>query len=210
MRIRIAGLMLGAIIAAAGNAHAQVAWESPLFASPRPVHGFGIYLADMAGGDIGIMGTWQAARAPSRLEFRFGVADNGGPRLPDDSEMSGFGGVNISGLLASESADMPFDVSWVAGAGIGIGSWSIITIPVGLSAGHTFAADGFDITPYVTPRLVFDATMGLEDPFGNDMDDTDLGFAVDLGFDVALQRGWLLRFGASLGDHEALAFGIVF
>lgn len=52
--------------------------------------------------------------------------------------------------------------------------------------------------------------MGLEDPFGNDMDDSDLGFAVDLGFDVALSRGWLLRFGASLGDHEALAFGIVF
>lgn len=210
MRIRIAGLMLGAIMATAGNAHAQVAWEAPLFASPQPARGFGVYVADMAGGDIGVMATWQATRAPNRLELRFGVADNGGPEFQDDSDMSGFAGLNISGLLARSSADMPLDVSWVAGAGVGFGSWAIITLPVGVSAGHTFKADGFDLTPYVTPRLVFDATMGLEDPFGGDADQTDLGFVMDLGVDVALNRGWLLRFGASLGDHEAVAFGIVF
>jgi hypothetical protein len=39
-------------------------------------------------------------------------------------------------------------------------------------------------------------------------DDVDLNGAVDLGMDLVLSSGWMIRFGASLGDRESLAFGI--
>ncbi len=176
-----------------------------MLASPIPPAGLGLYLADVAGGNLGLIGTWRSANAPSRLEFRFGIAESG----PGDGDINGLFGVTISGLLARQSGDLPFDLSWLAGAGLGFGDWVLITIPVGISAGRTFPAEGFTITPYVTPRLFLDAAVGDEDGPGDD-DDTDLGLSVDLGFDIGLRRGWALRFGASLGDHEAFAFGIVF
>ncbi len=190
-----------AIITSVGNLHAQVAWESPMLASPRAPAGLGLYLADVAGGNLGLIGTWRGATAPSGLEFRFGIAESG----PGDGDISGLFGLSLGGMVARESGDMPFDISWVAGAGVGFGDWALITIPLGLSLGHTFSGDGILITPYVTPRIHLDAALG--DEVG---DETDLGLSVDLGFDLTVRRGWVLRFGASLGDHEAFAIGIVF
>jgi hypothetical protein len=180
--------------------HAQVAWESPLLASPRAPTGFGLYLADVAGGGLGLIGTYRGASAGNGLEFRFGIAEGG----PGD-DINGLFGASLTGLLARAGGDMPFDISWTAGAGVGFGDWALVTIPVGVSFGHTFRGDGVNITPYVTPRIHLDAAVG------NDVgDDTDLGLSVDLGFDLALSRGWLLRFGAALGDHEGFALGMIF
>lgn len=198
---RIAIVAASFILTSVAHLQAQVAWEAPMMASPRAPAGFGVYLADVAGGNLGLIGTYRGATAPSGLEFRFGIAEGG----PGDDDINGLFGVSISGLLARESGDMPFDISWVAGAGVGFGDWALITVPVGLSFGHTFTGDGINITPYVTPRVHLDAAIGED--VG---DDTDLGLSVDLGFDLALRRGWMLRFGASLGDHEAFAIGIVF
>jgi hypothetical protein len=201
LRSRIAVLVAAASLSSAGSLAAQVAWEAPMLASPRPPAGFGVYLADVAGGELGLIGTWRGASAPSGLEFRFGIAEDGF----GDDDISGLFGASLSGLIARESGDMPFDIGWVAGAGVGFGDWALITIPVGISFGHTFSGDGLIITPYVTPRVHLDAAMG-----DNVGDDTDLGLSVDLGFDLTVRRGWMLRFGASLGDHEAFAIGIVF
>ena len=198
---RLAIVAASFILTSVGRVHAQVAWEAPMMASPRAPAGFGVYLADVAGGNLGLIGTYRGATAPSGLEFRFGIAEGG----PGDDDVNGLFGVSISGLLARESGDMPFDIGWVAGAGVGFGDFAVITIPVGLSFGHTFTGDGINITPYVTPRVHLDIATG--DEVG---DDTDLGLSVDLGFDLAVRRGWMLRFGASLGDHEAFALGIVF
>jgi hypothetical protein len=191
-----------AALASAGSLEAQVAWETPMLAAPRPPAGFGVYLADVAGGGLGVLGTYRGSSSANGLEFRFGIAEGG----PGD-DINGLFGVSLSGLLARESGDMPFDISWIAGAGVGFGDWALITIPVGVSFGHTFRGDGINITPYVTPRLHLDAAVGDDIDNG---DDTDLGLSVDLGFDLAMARGWVLRFGAGLGDHEGFALGIVF
>lgn len=191
---------LAALLPAA-RLDAQVAWESPMMASPRPPAGFGVYLADVAGGGLGLIGTYRGANSGNGLEFRFGIAEGG----PGD-DINALLGASLSGLLARESGDMPFDISWIAGAGVGFGDWGLITIPAGVSFGHTFRGDGINITPYVTPRVHLDLAVG--DEVGDD--NSDLGLSVDLGFDLALRRGWMLRFGAALGDHDAFAFGIVF
>jgi hypothetical protein len=173
-----------------------------MLAAPRAPSGLGIYLGDPAGGDLALVGTW---RGSSALEFRFGIAD----RDPGDN-ISGLFGLTFNGLLATESREMPFDVSWFAGGGVGFGDWALLTFPAGLSAGHTFRGDGVTFTPYVSPRIMLDAALGDDDNDLGDDDDVDLGFAVDLGLDLGLSRGWMLRFGASLGDHEAFLIGIVF
>lgn len=201
LQYKIAFLTAFAALQPAARLDAQVAWESPMLASPRPPAGLGLYLADVYGGGLGLIGTYRGANAGNGLEFRFGIAEGG----PDD-DINGLLGASFSGLLARESGDMPFDISWTAGAGVGFGDWALITIPAGVSFGHTFRGDGINITPYVTPRIHLDAALG--DEVGDD--NTDLGFTVDLGFDLALRRGWMLRFGAALGDHDALAVGIVF
>jgi hypothetical protein len=196
---RIVFLAALAALSPAGRLEAQVAWESPMLAAPRPPTGFGLYLADVAGGGLGLIGTYRGASAPSGLEFRFGIAEGG----PGD-DINALFGASLSGLLARESGDMPFDISWTAGAGVGIGDWALITIPAGISFGHTFRGE-VTLTPYVTPRVHLDLATG-----DNVGDDSDLGFSVDIGFDLALQRGWMLRFGAALGDHEGFAIGLVF
>jgi hypothetical protein len=190
-----------AALTSAGSLKAQVAWESPMLASPRAPSGFGVYLADVAGGGLGLLGTYRGSSSANGLEFRFGIAEDAG------DDVSGLFGVSLSGLLAREGGDMPFDISWTAGAGVGFGDWALITIPVGVSFGHTFHGQGINVTPYITPRIHLDAAVGDDVDNG---DDTDLGMSVDLGFDLAMARGWVLRFGAALGDHEGFALGIVF
>jgi hypothetical protein len=192
-----------ATLSSARSLNAQVAWEAPMMASPRAPAGLGIYLGDLAGADIGVVGTW---RGNSPIEFRFGIAD----RDPGDN-ISGLFGLTYNDILARESGDLPFDVGWFAGGGVGFGDWALLTFPVGLSAAHTFSGDGITFTPYVAPRLFLDAALGDDDnDLGGDDDEVDLGFAVDLGLDLGIRRGWTLRFGASLGDHEAFLIGIVF
>lgn len=197
-RYGLAVLIAAATFATAGHLQAQVAWESPLLAAPRPPSGLGLHLGDPYGGDIAFFGTYRPQG--SALEFRVGIADGNA-----DDDVSALLGLSFGGLLATETREMPFDLSWVTGVGVGIGDFSILTIPLGISAGHTFQAEGFTFTPYVTPRLVLDAALGEETG-----DDTDLGFVFDIGIDFGLRRGFDVRFGASLGDHEAVSIGIVF
>lgn len=39
-------------------------------------------------------------------------------------------------------------------------------------------------------------------------DNVSLGGAFDFGLDVVLSSGWLVRFGGSVGDRDALAIGV--
>ncbi|HEX2166117.1 MAG TPA: hypothetical protein VHG09_02655, partial [Longimicrobiales bacterium] len=136
---------------------------------------------------------------------RVGLAEGSG-----DEDLSVFGGVDFMGPINTASSDFPIDIDWVAGAGAGIGDGVRLSAPLGLTLGTSFQGEDARFIPYVTPRVVLDALFG-----GDNDDDLDLGIAVDLGLDLRLMRGGPLagksiRFGASIGDREALAVGIVF
>ena len=107
---------------------------------------------------------------------------------------------------------MPLDIAWVLGAGLGFGDYAVLSIPFGVTLGRTLHGDnGMRFTPYMTPRLILDAAFGVETgPNGGASDDVDLDFTVDIGLDLALQRAWTVRFGATLGDRSGLAIGLVF
>jgi hypothetical protein len=200
--------LLGAVAVCAcllpGTLHAQVAWDSPFLVPPEPPPGLGLFLTDMHVGGIGFMVTWRPAEWNYGL--RAGIADGAG-----DDDIAVFGGVDYSGPISRGSASLPVDVDWVLGVGAGIGDGVRISVPLGLTAGHTFPAEGATFTPYISPRVVLD---GL---FGGDREGSDLGLglAVDLGLDLRVATigalsGAVVRFGATLGDRNAIALGVVF
>lgn len=182
----------------AGLAHpakAQVAWDAPFLVPPRVGSGWGLALLDPAGGDLGVLGFWRG-RGGS-LGIRGGLAEE------RNDDLAAFAGVDLSGSLARRSSNMPVDVDWIAGVGLGVGDEILFSIPFGVTIGAAISTESVAFGPYVSPRLILDAWTGDDRP----RDGLDLELAVDLGMDVAFNPGWTLRFGATLGDREALAVG---
>lgn len=201
MKKYLFALSFGAILATAGQASAQVAWDAPFLMPPQAQAGLGLFLTDPAGGDLGFVGTWRSSSRPTTLGFRFGVANDW------RDELSVLGGVDVSGSLTRSSSDFPLDIDWIFGAGMGIGHHALLSFPLGLSVGHTFVGDGVRFTPYVTPRVSLDAAFG-----GGVNSRARMNMAVDIGLDLAFQPTWRIRFGGTFGDRgrDAVALGIVF
>lgn len=195
--------MLALLLALPGAAAAQVAWDSPLLIPPQPQPGYGLYLMDVSGGGVGVLGTW---RAPGwNFDVRAGLAD------ARRNDVGVLGGVTFNGAIARSDEQFPLDVDWVFGAGIGVNPDARLSFPLGLTLGHTFPSESATFTPYATPRVVLDAFLGRPAPPPDvDRNDVNLRFAVDLGLDLRFDPGWLVRFGATVGDREAVAIGIVF
>lgn len=179
---------------------AQIAWDSPMLMPPKTPNGFGIYLVDVAGGGLGVLGTW---RSPT---YGFGI--RGGVADANNNDVGVFGGVDFNGELTRSTEEFPIDIDWVAGLGIGIVNGGLISAPLGLSLGHEFIGDNVGFTPYVTPRVVLDAC--LDCGRRSDANDLNLDFAVDIGLDLAMTSSLRVRFGATLGDREGVGIGLVF
>lgn len=190
------------LFVAASPARAQVHWDGPLLLAPDTPAGWGIYLVDPGpgpGDGIGVLSTWRAGGAGS-LGYRVGLAEGRG------GDLTVYGGVDLSGNLVQASGDFPLDVIWVGGVGAGVGRDVILSFPLGASLGRSFQADGVWFNPYFTPRVVLDAEFGST----RRRDGLELGFALDLGIDVAFDPGWAIRFGGALGDRRGLAVGVNF
>lgn len=200
MRKAASALMTAAALTLPAGAAAQVAWDSPMLLPPQPPAGFGIFLTDMHAAGIGVSGTW---RGPGNIGFRFGLSDRAG------DDIGVHGGIDYSAVLNRANPDFPIDIDWLVGAGIGAGNGARLSFPFGITGGHTFRGEGADFTPYLSPRVVLDAFLGDDRP--GRRSGMDLDFAIDLGIDLRFSRtGPIIRFGAALGDREAIAIGLVF
>jgi hypothetical protein len=190
-------LFTGLLLSLAASKVSAQAWDSPFLASPRPAPGLGLFLVDLHGAGVGAMVTWLPSSTSWGL--RGGIAE----RHRDGLVV--FGGADVSAGLTRATSEMPLDIDAVFGVGAAVGDDLILSVPVGLTVGHTFTGQGATFTPYVTPRVVVDARFG-----DGEGDNLDLDFTVDLGLDLRIQPGWMVRFGGSIGDREAIAIGIVF
>jgi hypothetical protein len=197
----MAALPAALLLALPGYGHAQVAWDTPLLVAPAPPAGFGIYLLNTHGGDVGVMGAWRASYW--NFQVRGGLAEGSGP----DEDLAVFGGVDYSGRVTRDTQEFPLDIDWVVGAGASIGDGAVLSFPAGLTIGHTFLAENARFTPYITPRVVLDAF--LDTDRGRD-GDVELDFATDLGLDFRINNSVMFRFGATIGDREGVAIGVVF
>jgi hypothetical protein len=201
MKLRTAAIAATFIAGLAGDARAQVVWDSPLFLAPRPEAGVGIYLIDAHKAGIGVLGTWRAS--PQDMGMRLGIAEGGG-----GDGIALFGGVDVTGLLATVGPDLPFDLAWLVGVGAGYDRWIVVSAPVGITLGRTFTAPEVRFTPYLAPRVALDLHLNRDPPGRRNA--LDLNFAADLGVDLVFQPGWTLRIGASLGHRGGVGVGILF
>ncbi len=106
----------------------------------------------------------------------------------------------MSGFLARSIEDAPLDLLWWSGVGMGFGDFTVVSVPLGAMIGWTGRAEEVLISPYGGGHMALDIT-------DIDGDNIDLHGAFDVGLDIVLSSGWLVRFGASFGDRDALAFG---
>jgi hypothetical protein len=123
-----------------------------------------------------------------------------------------FVGGGLGKELTRATADQPLDVLLTAGVGAALGgNATTFRVPLGASVGHTFELeDGMSITPFVHPRLSFDAC-------GRCRYDDDSQFTLSANFDVGahwqVNRRFGVRVAASfsgsdvVGTDETLAIG---
>lgn len=194
LRTLYATLFLTATLAV--PATAQIMWDSPALISPAVPSGFSIFLMSPEGGDLGGLGTFRHAAGPVGLGYRVGLAeDNGG-------DLAVSGGIDVSGFLARGVEGSEVDVVWWTGGGVGIGGETVFTAPLGIVLGWTGGDDDeVLLSPYGGAHAVLDLTSA-------DGDSVHFDAVIDLGIDLVLASGWMIRVGASLGDRESFALGL--
>lgn len=183
------------LFAAASGLKAQD-WESPSFMPPRPGSDLGLYVVDGDASNVGFQGIWR--QTGPNLGLRLGFLD-----APDDYLTLG---VETWGNIILEGADFPLDLSWTVGGGARIDGVTTVSVPVGVSIGRTLdlsSESDVSMQLYGHPRL---ALVFFENPAG-DLE-LDLDGRFDLGADFYFNRNLTLKFGASLGDWDAIGIGV--
>lgn len=189
-------LALSSTLLVPTQAAAQVAWDVPAMMRPGAPSGLSLFLVEPhPGSELGALAIWRNAAAPVGLGFRGGIAEERG------GDVAGLVGIDISGALNSPSSSGEPEVVWWTGAGLGFGSEVVASFPLGLSLGWRGTDDGVSFMPNVGGHVVLDVASGPGD-------DVDIDGVVDLGFDVGFDSGFMVRFGASVGDRDALAVGV--
>ena len=195
MRPTLAAIILTAALAV--PASAQIAWDSPALISPVAPAGVSLFLMDASGGELGGLATYRHEAGPVGLGYRFAVADEGGA----DSGVAVAAGFDVSGFLSRGVEGSEVDVVWWSGGGVGVGNETVVSIPLGIVLGWTGSGGDVILSPYGGGHLILDFST-LES------NTIDLSGVADLGLDLVLPSGWIVRFGATIGDRDAIALGV--
>lgn len=196
MRPILAGLALAALLLLPAPAESQFAWDGPSLVSPHAPSGLSAFLVGSdPGGALGVMA--QVRKAGGELNWGY----RGGLVQDDGDDLSLFGGVDLSGTLAESIEDADIQVLWWTGAGAGLGDRFALSIPVGLALGWKGLGDGNVFAPYAGAHVALDIRSGTGDR-------VSMNGSLDLGIDLTLVSGWVVRFGASLFGRDALAVGL--
>ena len=193
----VATLVATLVAASAVPASAQTLWDAPPLVSHVVPAGVSLFVISPAGGDLGGLVTFRHDAGPVGLGYRFAISDQNGP----SGDLAVAGGVDVSGFLSRAVEGSEIDVMWWSGAGIGFGNETVVSIPVGALIGWSGQGGDVILSPYGGGHVTLDIST-------SDADNVHFGGSFDLGLDIVLSSGWLIRFGASLGDRDALALGV--
>jgi hypothetical protein len=189
-------LVLFAVLALATPASAQIAWDSPPFISPVAPAGVSLFFLNGTGDRLGALATLRHEAGPVGLGYRLAVTEE---YEPGDAVIAG--GVDVSGFLARGVENADIDVVWWSGLGAGVGNQTVVSVPLGLVVGWSGSSEGGVIfSPYGGGHVALDFASG-------EGDSVSFSGAFDVGGDIVLTSGWMIRFGATFGDREALAVG---
>lgn len=177
-------------------ARAQAAWDAPPLVSPYAPQGLSLLMvAGSPGEQLGVMGVWRHDHASLGMAYRAGLVQN------DTDDASVFGGVDASGLLTSSIEDADIRVVWWTGLGGSVGEHLVVSVPLGLVGAWRGLGDGNVFAPYAGGHVTLD--MSTQDGEALHMD-----ASLDVGLDLTLVSGWVVRFGASLFGRGAAAIGV--
>lgn len=189
-------LLLSAFLTPAG-ASAQYRWDGPPLVSPYAPQGPSLLLVGSDRGDaLGGLLHWRHDSASLGLGYRVGVAQGG-------DHVSVFGGVDVSGLLARAVDQADVAVEWWSGLGAGLSDELTVSVPVGLVAAWRGLGEGNVFAPYAGGHT----TLSLSTRNG---DRARLDASLDVGLDLTLVTGWVVRFGASFFGPGSVAVGLRF
>lgn len=196
-----AAVAVAALSLAAAPAGAQ-AYVYPSFQGPRVVareFNFGLADADDADATT-LLFQWRAGRGSrSQLSLDLGYTDT-------NADGAFFVGGQFAQQLATSSASTPFDVLFTVSGNIarvdaGVDDYTMLRIPVGVSAGRVFPIEGgMTITPYLHPRFVF--AHGDRTPNFDGDDDSELGLEFDIGGEFKFSPAFAVRLSGSFGDND--------
>ena len=198
MRFSISLVTAGLVAATIApiSAAAQTAWDAPPMISHVVPAGVSFFLLSPSGGDLGGLVTFRHEAGPVGMGYRLSVTDE---NASDDLAIAA--GVDISGFLARGVEGAPIDVMWWSGAGLGWGEDTVVSLPLGAVVGWSGQGGDVILSPYGGGHISLD----ISDVTDNSV---SLNGSFDFGLDVVLSSGWLVRFGGSVGDRDALAIGV--
>lgn len=175
---------------------AQAAWDAPPLVSPYAPQGLSVLMvAGSPGEQLGVMGVWRHDHASLGMAYRAGLVQD------DNDDASVFGGVDASGLLTSSIEDADIRVVWWTGLGGSVGEHLVVSVPLGLVGAWRGLGDGNVFAPYAGGHVTLD--MSTQDGEALHMD-----ASLDLGLDLTLVSGWVVRFGASLFGRGSAGIGV--
>jgi hypothetical protein len=185
---------IGILLCAAAPAAGQ-AWDAPSFFAPGAANSLGVYFVDPDRSDPGLVAIWRQGDSSFDLGARVGLLDFSDPLF--------LVGAEASGAILRAGRDLPLDADWTIGIGATFDDdATLFRIPVGLAVGGAIDAGSVALYPYVHPRIALE-TFAVDDE-----SETDFNVLADLGLDLRLGRAWLLRFGVTFGDYDALGIGL--
>ena len=185
---------------------AQIAWDAPRLTGPESPSGIGIHWmrAEVLPGDHNaVFGTLSLPGTNGAVSVRGGI----GTGVAEEN--AAFGGVDLRAPIARHTATQPLDLEWSGGAGLGVGEYVLISVPVAVSAGRSWASGSVWFAPYVSLGATIDYRIGDSD-FVPDEEfeiQATAGIGVDMAFDPA--RRFVLRVSTALGERQAIALGLV-
>lgn len=185
---------------------AQIAWDTPRLIGPESPAGIGIYWmrAEVLPGDHNaVFGTFSLPGTDGAVTVRGGI----GTGVAEEN--AAFGGVDLRAPIARHTDAQPLDLEWSGGAGLGVGEYVLLSVPVAVSAGRSWASGSAWFAPYVSLGATIDYRIGDSD-FVPDEEfeiQATAGIGVDMAFDPA--RRFVLRVSTALGERQAIALGLV-
>jgi hypothetical protein len=122
-------------------------------------------------------------------------------------ENAAFGGVDLRAPIVRHSDTQPLDLEWTGGAGVGVGEYILVSVPVAVSGGRSWTSGSVWLAPYLSVGAVLDYRYGDSDLVPDEEFEVQAtaGVGADIAFDV--ERRFVLQLGMSLGDRQSVAVG---
>lgn len=194
-------LVLAAVVGA--PAAAQIVWDTPRMIGPESPRGFGLYWLRAGALPEDNDAAFVTLAMPG---FGGSVSVRGGAGEGVAGEIAGFGGVDLRAPIARHTDTQPLDIEWTGGAGVSVGEYILVSVPMGISAGRSWSSGSVWFAPYVSLGAALDFRTGDEAPEEEFEVQPSAGVGLDLAFDSA--RRFVLRTATSLGDRQAIAVGL--